>query len=84
MIKKDIKRKRTQIPIEIKKKISMMKDSHALMSLTDIHNKILDKYENTGNNFTDEDIIDMVRKPDDMGDGSINYNFVGTQKIEFA
>ena len=40
MIKKDIKRKRTQIPIEIKKKISMMKDSHALMSLTDIHNKI--------------------------------------------
>ena len=39
MLKKVQKRKRTQIPLEIKKKISIL-ESHALMSLADIRNKI--------------------------------------------
>jgi len=40
MLKKVQKRKRTQIPLEIKKKISILKKSHALISLADIRNKI--------------------------------------------
>ena len=40
MLKKVQIRKRTQIPLEIKKKISILKESHALMSLADISNKI--------------------------------------------
>ena len=40
MLKKVQKRKRTQIPLEIKKKISILKESHALMSLANIRNEI--------------------------------------------
>ena len=40
MLKKVQKRKRTQLALEIKKKISILKESHALMSLADIRNKI--------------------------------------------